>query len=458
MDKTIASKQKNNLSRSELYSVVLLCLICFFLLADQNLMAPNLTKIARDFGMSDLERDTLLGGRIALGFWLLGGVVTLFIGYLTDKLSRKKVFLAVVLVGEIPCLLTAFAQNYTQLFILRAFTGIGIGGVLPITNSLMGDMFSKRNRTTIFGIINVAGGLGIAVGQMVAGFTTDLCIGPLCGWRIPFVVIALPGFLVALLFWFTTKEPPRGNTEESLKELFESGKAYTGRINWSDYKNLFRNKTNLLLLFQTLPGVIPWSVMFVFLNDFLAQEKAYSVQTATMICMIFGVGILAGIGISGYIGDLILRRSPKWFAFFAGITVFVGVFPTFMVLTFPSQAGVENPNLIGLAVLALVAGLIIAPAGPITRSMIVNVNLPEARGSMTSIFNIVDDLGRGFGPFIVSMLIVAFGRETAFILSPFFWVPCAIGFFIIGYTLPRDMAALDRTLHQRATEMAGKPS
>lgn len=363
-----------------------------------------------------------------------------------------------MLVGEIPCLLTAFAQNYTQLFILRALTGIGIGGVLPITNSLMGDMFSKRNRTTIFGIINVAGGLGIAIGQMVAGFTTDLCIGPLCSWRIPFVVIALPGFLVALLFWFTTEEPPRGITEDSLKELFESGKAYTGRINWSDYKNLFRNKTNLLLLFQTLPGVIPWSVMFVFLNDFLAQEKAYSVQTATMICMIFGVGILAGIGISGYIGDLILRRSPKWFAFFAGITVFVGVFPTFMMLTFPSQAGVANPNFTWLAVLALVTGLIIAPAGPITRSMIVNVNLPEARGSMTSIFNIVDDLGRGFGPFLVSMLIVAFGRETAFILSPFFWVPCAIGFFIIGFTLPKDMAALDRTLHQRATQLVGKSS
>jgi hypothetical protein len=80
MDNNSVSKNKNGLSGSELYSVILLCLICFFLLADQNLMAPNLTKIARDFGMSDLERDTLLGGRIALGFWLLGGIVTLFIG------------------------------------------------------------------------------------------------------------------------------------------------------------------------------------------------------------------------------------------------------------------------------------------------------------------------------------------------------------------------------------------
>jgi hypothetical protein len=52
----------------ELYTIVLPCLINFFLFADQNLMAPNLTQIARDFGMSDLERDTLLGRQTALGF------------------------------------------------------------------------------------------------------------------------------------------------------------------------------------------------------------------------------------------------------------------------------------------------------------------------------------------------------------------------------------------------------
>ncbi len=458
METSPVSAPKGKFARGELYSVILLCLINFFLFADQNLMAPNLTKIARDFGLSDLERDTLLGGRIALGFWLLGGFVTLFTGYLTDKLSRKKLFLAVVLIGEIPCLLTAFAQDYTQMFVLRALTGIGIGGVLPLTNSLLGDMFSKRNRTAVFGIVSVASGLGIAIGQMVAGFTTDLCIGPLCGWRIPFVVLALPGFIVALIFWFTTKEPTRGKTEESLKDLIESGKAYTAKITWADYKNLFRIKTNLLLLFQTLPGVIPWSVMFIYLNDFLAQEKGYSIQIATVICMIFGVGILVGIAAGGFISDRILRKSPKWVAFFCGITVFVGIFPTLWVMAFPSQAGVENPNFIGLAVLSLATGIIIAQATPNVRAMIVNVNLPETRGSISSIFNIVDDLGRGFGPFFVSLLIVALGRETAFILSPLFWVPCAIGFFIMGFTLPRDMANLDRVLQQRATEMAGKSS
>ena len=50
----------------------------------QNLMAPNLTAIAKDFGFNDEERDRKLGGEIALGFFILGAPVALLAGYLTD--------------------------------------------------------------------------------------------------------------------------------------------------------------------------------------------------------------------------------------------------------------------------------------------------------------------------------------------------------------------------------------
>jgi len=41
---------------------------------DQNLMGPNLTLIAEDFGMTDVK-DQYLGGLVPLVFWLLGGAV-----------------------------------------------------------------------------------------------------------------------------------------------------------------------------------------------------------------------------------------------------------------------------------------------------------------------------------------------------------------------------------------------
>ena len=107
-------------------------LISFFMFADQNLMGPNLTLIAEDFGMAE-SKDQYLGGLIPLVFWILGGSVALLIGYCTDLMSRKNLFALIVLIGEIPCLLSGFADTYTEFFIMRALTGIGIGGIIPLT-------------------------------------------------------------------------------------------------------------------------------------------------------------------------------------------------------------------------------------------------------------------------------------------------------------------------------------
>ncbi len=70
------------------YTLILICSTVCFLFADQNLLAPNLSLIAEEFGFSKEERDELLGGRIALGFFLIGGFVSLFAGFLADTMNR----------------------------------------------------------------------------------------------------------------------------------------------------------------------------------------------------------------------------------------------------------------------------------------------------------------------------------------------------------------------------------
>ena len=83
------SKHVSTLKKTDYLSLTLLFILSFFLFADQNLMGPNLTQIANDFGFDDVQRDIKLGGEISLVFWLIGGFVTLFFGYLTDIVSRK---------------------------------------------------------------------------------------------------------------------------------------------------------------------------------------------------------------------------------------------------------------------------------------------------------------------------------------------------------------------------------
>jgi hypothetical protein len=60
-------------------AVILLCLCTILVFADQNLMAPNLTAMARDFHFDDLQRDQKLGGDIALAFFVLGAPAALLI-------------------------------------------------------------------------------------------------------------------------------------------------------------------------------------------------------------------------------------------------------------------------------------------------------------------------------------------------------------------------------------------
>ena len=53
-------------------------------------MAPNLTQIAKEYGFSDSERDEKLGGQISLGFFIVGGAVSVVVGYFTGEYYAMK--------------------------------------------------------------------------------------------------------------------------------------------------------------------------------------------------------------------------------------------------------------------------------------------------------------------------------------------------------------------------------
>jgi MFS family permease len=74
--------------RSQLYGAIVYASSTIFLFADQNLMSPNLTMIADEFGFDDEERDRKLGGYVALAFFTLGCPISFLVGYFADKHPR----------------------------------------------------------------------------------------------------------------------------------------------------------------------------------------------------------------------------------------------------------------------------------------------------------------------------------------------------------------------------------
>jgi MFS family permease len=215
--KSVLSSFKISMRR---YTVVLFSITLFFLFADQNLLAPNLALAGHEFGMSDSERDAKLGGDIALGFFIVGGPVALLVGYFADVMKRNVLFGIVVFCGSMAGLCTYWVTTYEQLFFCRILTGVSIGGVTPIVYSMLGDLYAHHQRVYLSTLIGISQAAGVASGQFLAGM-----IGPTIGWRIPFVIVAIPSLCCAFLVLLTVEEAKRGGQEKAVKEFAQISSA-----------------------------------------------------------------------------------------------------------------------------------------------------------------------------------------------------------------------------------------
>ena len=87
------------------------------------------------------------------------------------------------------------------------------------------------------------------------------------------------------------------------------------------------------------------------------------------------------------------------------------------------------------------------------RVLVLNVNVPEVRGTVFSIYNLSDDLGKGIGPFVVSFLIVLMGRVRAFNVAMSLWVVTGILLLLTSFTIDRDVESMQSKLADVAAKL-----
>ena len=448
----------------------LLMLGMTFVYADSNLIAPNLTQMAREFKFDNQRRDEKLGGEIAFAFFLLGVPACVLIGILADKYSRVKLFAFAIFLGQGPNLFISVVKTYEQLLAIRALTGIAVGGALPLVFSLIGDLFPAHRRSHVSALVGVCMSFGVGMGQGIAGY-----VGSEYGWRTPFVVVAVPGVIVGFLFLASVKEPKRGimdgnsyssddlvgvaasagggthssshgtisgggdgdggqnNKEASAWEQIKTG----AQTSWISIKWVLAVPTNKFALLQGIPGCVPWSVINAFMNDYLATNKGLSVPHATSIMLGFSLGGFLGMVFGGILGQKAYNESPRTFCNSMAIMVVLGGLP-WLYLVSTDNYNDSFLNMASHITIAGIAGVLCTYTGVNVRAMVIHVNPPDQRGAAFSLFNLTDDLGRGFGPAIVAQLVGLFGREKAFMFSFSSWGVCAILLYFTGSTLGKD--------------------
>jgi len=435
-------------------SIILLVLMAAFLMADQNLLPPNYQQIMAEFGIGEAQM-----GFVSTIFVATSAIMTIIWGFLSDIGRRKKLLVVGVLLGEIPCFLTAYVQNYWELLAMRLFTGIGIGSIIPIGYSLIADMFQGERRGRGYGYIETAFGFGTLFGMIVAGLTA--------GWRLPFIIASVPNFILAPLFYIVAEEPKRGSGEKELREILEKGYEYEYRINKEALKRSLKMRTNLLIFTQGIIGTVPWGVIMYWLISFFIVSRGMDKMTATFVLLIIGVSSVIGSLIGGFAGDYFERKYRGGRAVITGFAIFLGMIAALGLILYPLPSQLDFLYWALLTVYSFILIQFVSYAGPNVRAIISQVNPPEDRGTVFGLFNILDNVGKAIGPlfggFLIEAIIAmgytkALAYEYTLVIGSLFWIPCALIWIWIKWSYPEDRDKISELLHLRAEEIKRKIS
>jgi EmrB/QacA subfamily drug resistance transporter len=154
---------------------------------DQTIVSTAMPRIIAD--LQGFDRYTW----VSTAYLLTSTVMVPIYGKLSDLLGRKPIFLFGVVVFLVGSALSGTAQSMNQLILFRAFQGIGAGALIPIAITIVGDLFTPRERGKWQGLTGGVFGLSAIIGPTLGGWITQNTT-----WRWIFYV-NLPIGIAALL-------------------------------------------------------------------------------------------------------------------------------------------------------------------------------------------------------------------------------------------------------------------
>jgi AAHS family 4-hydroxybenzoate transporter-like MFS transporter len=183
----LVDRQKLRFRNFVVLGLLLVALLCDGF--DLQLVAFAAPRIAADWG---IEPGAL---RYAIVANLLGMMVgAMFLGNMGDRFGRKRVIVVGTILYACTALICLKAQNPTQLGMIRFFTGLGLGGVLPNVIALAAEISPSAKRAYLTSIPMIGMSLGSGLPAYVAAFLV-----PRYGWEALFVAGSIVPVAVALL-------------------------------------------------------------------------------------------------------------------------------------------------------------------------------------------------------------------------------------------------------------------
>ena len=259
--------------------------------ADRTLISVLAPAIQRDLGLS----DTQIGAITGLAFALTYGVTGLILARLADRYGHGRILVAAVTCWSLMCLATAQVRSFWQLFAVRLGLGIGESGAGPASLALIHGAFSGRSRTAAFALFSGGTTVGIGAGVAAGGW-----LGSEYGWRDTMAIMAVPGFVLALLFAITVRESSK--SEAATHALPPSPTRIALEI-WADPLRRALTFSYSLAAFA-YAGFAQWAPTFYMRGHGMTLREVgatYSISSSG--------GALLGIIVGGIVVGRIMQRS-----------------------------------------------------------------------------------------------------------------------------------------------------
>jgi predicted MFS family arabinose efflux permease len=258
---------------------------------DRYILPGELSLIQREFHSTDHQMGALTTALFL--FYMIAAPLT---GWLGDRYSRKPLIIAGAVMWSLATLATVWVHGYWTFYIRQAMVGIGEATFGIFAPAVLADFYPERDRNRILSIFYVAIPVGAALGYLAGGQ-----IGPHWGWRAPFFVCALPGFLIAALYGLWGREPERGASDQIRPTL-----------NRSTFAGLFRNPAFLTATFGLAALTFAMGGISAWVPEFLRRSAGLSLGRSSLVVgAITVIDGIAGTLIGGWIAQRWLRTNHR---------------------------------------------------------------------------------------------------------------------------------------------------
>lgn len=354
-------------------------------------LAPG---IKAELGLNDTQLGFLIGFAFALFYAVCGMPIARY----ADRSDRRRIVGVALMLWSGMTALSGAAKGFGLLLVARIGVGIGEAGCMPPGNSLICDYIQPSRRPTAFAIYAAGPVIGTFLGLAFVGW-----LGAQVGWRMAFVLLGIPGFLLGLLILMTLREPARGT--------FDAPASSAGAQSfWASVRRLLAIKPYRLMVFYACAlgfaniGYNSWwpSYFQRFLNVPLAETGA-----------ILGVTLAGGQAAGLLLGAWIAARAPgasRARPLRVGGSLILIAVPLTAVALFSTNVALVT------ACVSLIALLLILPVGTIMTALNESVP-PDMRATASALQVLLTSvIGFGTGPTVIGVLSDLVGLRLAMLV------------------------------------------